>query len=660
MHNYSIMPLDTAHLNEICEDIRDQYARGIASCALFVMTLVPEDDPVIDKAAIMCEKYDLFRDRLAEMGLKCGVLVQASIGHGYPLDAMFPFERYVNLSDGEEQNVVCPYDEGFRKHFFGQMATIAKHRPEIIMLDDDFRLMWRSGRGCACKTHMKRVAELYGKTLTREEMLCSIEEEDNRELRRIFYETQGEALLGAARAMRAGIDSVDPTMPGCYCGCGNEAEFAGDIAQILAGEGNPVIVRINNARYTSPGARFLSPVMYRAACQIEQIRGKADVILAETDTCPQNRYSTSAMNLHTHFTASILEGCAGAKHWITRLGAFEPASGKAYRKTLGEHAGFYQALADLTPSLEPVGCRIPIPKRPPMRLGWSTGMPKDEKTLGQLARLLWHGAAENAWHDFVLERLGLPFYFAHEAGGAAFMDAQDDTLYTDEELRKQLSGCVYLSAEAAYRIIARGFGAYLGVDVRAWTGKNPSGEILHVNGNAVSRQMGICEIVPQDESVTAHSMVYHLHRGKTREMLFPGVSGYKNVQGGSVHVFCGTPRTEFVHDQAFSLLNESRKAQLVELLREDGQLPVWYPGDAEICLRAWKIRGENQLLCAMYNIGFDVLDEISLCTEKPIQRAEQMGADGVFRPIEMRDAENGVILQTTAGVLDPVIVRLTL
>ena len=52
MYNYSIMPLDAAHVDEICEDIRRQYQQGITSCALFCMTLVPEGDPPIPKAEI--------------------------------------------------------------------------------------------------------------------------------------------------------------------------------------------------------------------------------------------------------------------------------------------------------------------------------------------------------------------------------------------------------------------------------------------------------------------------------------------------------------------------------------------------------------------------------------------------------------------------------
>ncbi len=113
----------------------------------------------------------------------------------------------------------------------------------------------------------------------------------------------------------------------------------------MAGKGNPVIVRINNGNYTPAGARNLSVHMLRAAYQMATASGHVDAFLAETDTCPQNRYSTGAHSLHSHFTATILEGASGAKHWITRLSSHEPESGEAYRRLLSRYSGFYHTLS---------------------------------------------------------------------------------------------------------------------------------------------------------------------------------------------------------------------------------------------------------------------------------------------------------------------------
>ena len=85
LYTYSIMPLRDDHFDEICADVRDQYERGISSCPLFKMTLVPEGDPVWDKVGPMCATYRRYREALEPVGIRMGVLVQASMGHGYEI-----------------------------------------------------------------------------------------------------------------------------------------------------------------------------------------------------------------------------------------------------------------------------------------------------------------------------------------------------------------------------------------------------------------------------------------------------------------------------------------------------------------------------------------------------------------------------------------------
>ena len=129
LHNYSIMPLNVDYIDEICEDIKFQYENGVSSCPLFSMTLTPEDNPPVDKAKIFCEKYKLFKDKLDKMNVPSGVLVQATIGHGWGLGKMFHFQPYVNFNNGESARSVCPYDEGFREYICNAFKTIASYKP---------------------------------------------------------------------------------------------------------------------------------------------------------------------------------------------------------------------------------------------------------------------------------------------------------------------------------------------------------------------------------------------------------------------------------------------------------------------------------------------------------------------------------------------------
>ena len=179
--------------------------------------------------------------------------------------------------------------------------------------------------------------------MTREQLWKHVQgnSDEDKRYTDIYIRLQGDALLEAVKAMREGIDSVDPTIQGAISTAANYCEFTDELAAAFAGKGNPTMARFNNGMYTSVGARFFSKNMLRAATQREILEGKIDYFLAETDTCPHNRYSTSAATLHAHMTGTILEGAKGAKHWITRS-AFEPNSGKAFRKILGKNRGFYE------------------------------------------------------------------------------------------------------------------------------------------------------------------------------------------------------------------------------------------------------------------------------------------------------------------------------
>ena len=631
------MPLDVEHIEEICADIKLQYQNGVADCVLFMMQLVPEGKPAIDKAAIECQKYDLFQARLATMGLKCGILVQCSLGHGYPLNQKFAFQPYVNLNDGKEDNVCCPYDKEFQQHFYQQMRTLAMHKPAVIMLDDDFRLMYRNGKGCACPLHLQEVNKRVNKNITREylyEALHEMGHKDNKVLTDIFVATQKESLIDAVRWMRKGIDSVDPTIPGCFCSVGHTTEFGAEIAKVMAGKGNPIVVRINNGNYTPLGARGLSEVSYRIAQQSEVLKGKVDYVLAETDTCPQNRYSTGAQSLHSHFVASILEGAVGAKHWITRLSTYEPKSGIAYRNILAKHRKFYERLFEIVPELCWQGCRIPLP------IVLDYGFTHDG----------WY-APMDAWSACVLERFGVPLYFSSQQGGTVFVEGEAADSFSDAEIENMLKGYIVLSSDAAEKWQSRGFGELLGVEVQAWTGENPSYEKF-INGKTCAVPQKIKELRPLSRDVKIHSKIFHLVNGKDEKFLFPGVIIYNNRLGGRVIVFSGTPKAKFVQTEAFSFLNESRKEQIVSLLQENDTLPIYYTEDAEVYIKAARTK-ENKLFCAVFNMGFDSLRELPLRVAKPVKKIWKLTPNGRYVLCNFEQKDGICIVKCVANTLDP-------
>lgn len=644
---YSIMHLDKEHIDEICEDIKSQYQNGITTCALFCMTLVPEGNPVVNKAAEMCSVYDLYRKRLSPLGIPNGVLVQASIGHGWVLSEMFPYMRYTNLTDGEKINVVCPYDDGFKEYIYHAMRTIAQHNPDCIMLDDDFRLIGRNGSGCACPLHMKLFNEIVGTAVTREELSSIIFGNSplTNAYTKAFVEVQRESLTETAKIMRKGIDSINPDIPCSFCCVGNNAEFANEIAAILAGKGKPVTVRINNGSYTAAGSKYISYSFHRAAAQIAKLKGKADKILAETDTCPQNRYSTSAMYLHSHFTGSILEGAVGAKHWITRR-FYEPESGKAYRKILSKNRGFYEALVQAVSGISWQGFRIPVLGAP--------SYSSLKKPSNSNMELLTNIEPPNGWSHCVLERLGLPMYFSAENGGVLCLEGEADKLLTNEEICQALKKSVILASDSAENIIKRGFGEYIGVSVKDWKGDTPSYEKLSVNGNLTSVQYGLKELVIKDKAAEVHSWVIHSVNNKNSTNLFPGSVTYKNKHGGLAFIYCGTPKTPYHISTAFSFLNSSRKKQLAKVLERAGELPLYYPNDEEVYLRAGKT-ASGETLCAIFNIGFDPIEKLELCITNEVHEIQKLMPNGTRCSLKFKKLHDRYGINTECNPLDPVV-----
>ena len=229
--------------------------------------------------------------------------------------------------------------------------------PSAVMLDDDFRLTVRPGRGCACERHMKLFNDATGLNFTREQLYEYVTTHPYGDPITVKYlETQRNSLVKAARAFRAALDSVDPTIQGINCTSGPETDSVIYTAPEFAGKGNPTIVRVPNGSYAPRFTRTISSCMCNAARTAGKLKKHGiDVVLAETDTIPFNRYGKSSRFLHSQYACSMLEGLMGAKHWITRFVAGEQRSGKAYRKVLSEHNKFYEKLSEYSQNVKWVG-----------------------------------------------------------------------------------------------------------------------------------------------------------------------------------------------------------------------------------------------------------------------------------------------------------------
>lgn len=329
------------------QDLKKMSAEKVADVHMISFFLVPEGNPPFDKISLYEDKYRRLRAAIGDADCKTGIILQATLGHGFELEVPHPFQKMVSRENGREawmKNIVCPLDENFRKYVRDCVVRIAKLKPCVIMVDDDFRIM--GGRnGCLCPLHLAKIKKEFGYDLTREQLKKHLRgnSESDRKISDAAMKVNGESLIELAKIIREAIDSVDPSIQCLMCGSPDDMLHDGDIARALAAKGMPATLRIGNARYYNPKYRDL----YHTARQlaVQNAIAKPDRVYAEIDTYPRNRYFTSARTLHAGLVVSILEGATGAKYWPNRFVDYEPDSGIEYKKILAENRGAYDTLA---------------------------------------------------------------------------------------------------------------------------------------------------------------------------------------------------------------------------------------------------------------------------------------------------------------------------
>lgn len=626
----NIAPLLPDHAEEIAADQRWLVANTPVDSVAFSCTLVPEGDPAFDKAALLAARFRRMKELLAGSGVRCGILLQATMGHGWAPDSRTPFQKVVQ-EDGAERYIFCPLGDAFRDYIRRQIAALAAERPDFFMLDDDTRLA--TGRnGCFCPLHIAEMERLAGRPFTRESLAAAVHGEP--ETAKLYDGLLRDSIIVHARAIRGEIDKVDPMIPCSFCCCSGDVRHAAAVARALAAPGQETVIRLNNGRYLDDSLRDVPAWLRRTSAQVAVLAGEA-TILCEPDTCPQNRYSTSATALHMHLSMSLLEGCGGAKFWITRMGAYEPASGLAYRRVLSANRGFYLALAELAPHWG--GVRVPISSSPDYSL------PRK-------------GAGVN-WGAAVLGRFGIPYVNSADEAAVTVL-SEDAARLTDDELRAVLARGAVLDGRAALVATERGFADLCGVAASEWSGPVASFEALG-DGSRINTKINAVRLRLLAKGVDVRSRLMHRSAALAAdaEEVAPGSAFFVNAEGGRVFTFA-EKLPEFVGLSAFSTYNETRKRQFVDAFREvfGADIPH-YTGDAEVLFRDG-VASDGSHLLAFLSTTLDPIDEIPLHLPLVPNEAERLLPDGTWAPVGFHEGAGGdVLFETPAKTFNVVVIR---
>jgi hypothetical protein len=615
MKTLHVMPLLHGHEHELAADAERLLDSGVCTDIAVMMTLVPESDPPVDKARILGDWFSAFRERFKGDPARLGILAQATIGHGWAPDEPASYQKIIR-PDGSAAYQMCPLDPDFQAYIRAVFLRLAALKPAFLMIDDDFRLL--TGRnGCYCPRHLAEISRLLGRDFTRESLLDALRMDTAVAL--AYDKVLLDSLMTLADVIRGAIDRVDPVIPGSFCACYGDIRHANPLAKRLAGAGQRPVVRINNARYLCAEMRSFPVRMYQGAAQIAGLAPET-TILAETDPCPHNRYSTGAHLMHAHYTGSIIEGCHGAKHWLTRISGFQPAAGVAYREILARHHGFYETLFRSVQASAPAGyVAAALPAVSAFNPAPDHG---------------GDGGSRKSW-SAIMGVLGLPCNYARMPDLPAMMTGEDLALFTDDDLRRLLKHGLLLDGPAAEALTGRGFADAIGVRAEPWTGPGVSGE--RWGATVLQRDLRYSRLEPLDARTRVHSTLLHRQSGvsETTAEVGPAVTLFENAAGGRVAVLAaGSGVGNSLTAPGLSFYDEDRKRELVDLLGFvcGKPIPFYYPGDAEVYLKLRRF-ADGRYLVALFNLGHDPLDVIPLTSPSAITASEMITPGGGWQDV---------------------------
>ncbi|MBR3691476.1 MAG: hypothetical protein IKL89_02090 [Clostridia bacterium] len=240
----------------------------------------------------------------------------SSLGHGGSMVEEKGYQYIISADGSYSTDSFCPYDEEFQNEFARWVADLATTGVNMIMLDDDYRLGYRTGSiGCFCPLHLARISELLGgEEITREILMEKAFTGGKNRYRDAWLQACGESLRILAKKLRAAVDSVDPTVRLGHCAVLDTWDIDGvdsiTLARDFAGNTAPFL-RLIGAAYWGNGNAFgcnIANVIELERMQLTWCEDAGIETFAEGDVFPRPRHQVPAAYLEALDTALRADG----------------------------------------------------------------------------------------------------------------------------------------------------------------------------------------------------------------------------------------------------------------------------------------------------------------------------------------------------------------
>lgn len=544
-----------------------------------------------------------------------------------------------------EDNKKCPFYEDFASDFASKIKAVAKSRPKIINIEDDFTLSWGRGLGrsgpCYCKKHLKAFATLYGKALSAKEIDDAFKNRtpENLKIRQAFAESIRQSLVFIAAKVRAAVDEVDPTIRIMLCQSSGIIKDGDALVPVLrAFAGNTrAAVRPSGAIYgaeTTPAdiPRALSYTLWT----LEHLPPDIETFY-EADVYPHNRFFSSASQLMSLMAGAQMMGCDN--HLLYAL---------QYLDDPFEDPGYAKAFTALKPKLDFVRSFVKgsSARLEGVRIVWTASDSYLTRGYGK-----GHGV-QLPTGSYLMSKFGIPYTSRSDSNSVALMIGDVAETMSDDEIKRLLSGGLILDAGAAHLLARRGFSQEIGCKVEPIKSRPRivDEEILpaagckkpgrHTNAFYIffaGTEGTVSEFVRLSPS--EKTQVWSRFYGIDGKPYMPSVTFAENSLGGKVAVFS----TSLAGNRSSGLLNLRKQELIVNLIEKlsPDSLPISVRNAPGIWTLASVSQNGKEMLVMINNLSGDVRDEVTLAFQGKWQNAKisRVMADGTLSSLGLSAKE---------------------
>lgn len=424
--------------------------------------------------------FEVVAPELRNAGISYQLNFQMLLGgspYGLDMRGEYEWDFLVNQYGAESPGCACPLSKKFRR-IGGEMLELwASTKPDVIWLDDDFRLhnhgtqtpAGDSDFYCYCNTHLKAFSEFCGKLYSREELLKQVLAPGKPGTIRLqWLDFLGESMVDTAKWINKRIQGVSPetrialmtSRPAVHAAEGRKWK---DMLKALAGKYAPItrpLCGIYNGSNAAPKRHAVScRYMMQSMHSLENIFGINNVHFGPE--LENTRFTTWSNSVAGTKYILILGQLLGAPEITLSLNDLdgspinhEPTIMPMLRDSknmLSELASMklnsWRKLGVVVLNDDDSARKLPLPEK---------------------AKML-DLAPTRQWDDVLLQ-CGIPAYYASpEAASKATdivaLEACTAWLPADDEIEKLLAGKLFLDADAAFVLQQRGFGKYIGIKV---------------------------------------------------------------------------------------------------------------------------------------------------------------------------------------------------